>query len=84
MQQEQIGYTLTVFGSTLTVTTGDILQAAGFIAMITGLILTYRGQQMRLHEQQISRERTEEIKRGNDLKERELNDAKAKDSKKGS
>ena len=79
MQQEQVGYTLTVFGSTITFTTGELLQAAGFVAMVAGLYLTYRGQQMRLHEQQINRERTSEMRRSNDLKERELN-AEAKDS----
>ena len=80
MQQESVGYSLTVFGGTLTITTADFIQASGFIAMVIGLFLTFRGQQMRLHEQQISRDRTEEMKRANDLKERELN-AKAKDSK---
>lgn len=82
MNQDSVGYSLTIFGGTVTFTTGDLFQAAGFLAMIVGLYLTYRGQQMRLHEQQISRERTDEIRRGNDLKEREMNNAKTKDTTK--
>lgn len=70
--QETVGYSLTFFGGTVTLTAADIMQGLGFIAMVIGLYLTYRGQQMRLHEQEINRERTAEMKRANDIREREI------------
>jgi hypothetical protein len=70
--QEVAGYSLTFFGGTVTLTAADLFQGLGFIAMVIGLYLTWRGQQMRLHEQEINRERTAEMKRANDLKELEI------------
>ena len=70
--QEVVGYSLTFFGGTVTLTAGDIMQGLGFIAMVVGLYLTWRGQQMRLHEQEINRERTAEMRRANDIREREI------------
>lgn len=70
--QEVAGYSLTFFGGTVTLTAADLFQALGFIAMVIGLFLTWRGQQMRLHEQEINRERIAEMKRANDLKELEI------------
>ena len=69
--KEVVGYSLTLFGSTFTITAESILQIVGMLGMIVGLFLTWRGQSMRKVDQDIARERTAEMRRANDLKEKE-------------
>ena len=69
------GYTLTFLGGTFAVTTADILQILGIIGLFAGLAISAWGHL-------INRQRTAEMRRSNDLKERELN-ASSKDSTKG-
>lgn len=67
------GYTLTFLGGTFAVTTADLLQILGLVGLFAGLAISAWGHI-------INRQRTKEMKRANDLKERELNNGKAKDS----
>ncbi len=69
--KEAVGYSLTFFGGTFTMTAENILQFVGVLGMIVGLILTWRGHSLRRVDQEIARERTAEMRRANDLKEKE-------------
>lgn len=72
MSSEPVGYTLTFWGVTFTLTFQGVMSIIGMAIGIAGIIMSY----MSLKERRLSRL---ESKRANDLKEEELN-AKAKDS----
>lgn len=64
------GYTLTFFGGAAAFTMTDIIQIMGLVGLFAGLIISAWGHI-------INKQRTAEMKRANDIRERELNEKDA-------
>jgi protein-S-isoprenylcysteine O-methyltransferase Ste14 len=60
------GYTLTFLGGTIAFTMADIIQILGLIGLFAGLAISAWGHI-------INKQRTAEMRRANDIRERELN-----------
>ena len=72
MQTDQVGNAAILVGGSILITTDDLLRIIGLVGVFIGIAVTVWG---RFNE----RQRNREMKRANDLKERELN-AKSRDS----